>query len=154
MPEPIPFQNLTREERVNFFIKCQEILQKYHPDSPFIFTKANLNDRKSYFKDFYNKYKGFAHIDENVCILFNKIKLEDARDPVRTVRENLWRKPNENYNAFMIDFVAFREMQDCLSFCQKEYKEIIKYILFARNNDIKVYETDKLLKKLSGSVLF
>ncbi len=150
MPEPVLFQSLTPEERIEFFVNCQQILANHHPDSPFAFTTANLSARKNYFKDFYNKYKGFSYTDNNVCILFNKIYVGDPRDPVVAVKSNLWKEPSERFNAYLIDFVAFDLIENCLNFCRAQYQEKIKYILFARHNDIKIYETQKLLNKLNN----
>ncbi len=151
MESPILFQDLTKEDKVGFFVKCQEILKNHHPDSPFIFRASNFNERKTFFKDFYEKYKGFAYQTENVCILFNKIALKDPKNPIESVKNSKWHGPNEDYNAFMIDWVVFDLLESCLSFCKSQYNNKIRYIIFGRNNDIKVYETDKLLKKLSTS---
>lgn len=149
MPEPILFQSLTPEERVNFFVQCQEILKNHHPDSPFTFTDRNLTERKSYFKEVFERYNGFAYSDTNICILFNKIVLKDPKNPIESVKLNKFKGPDENYNAFMIDWVVFSDLKLVESFCRAQYQDRIKYILFSRHNDVKVYETSKLLDKLS-----
>lgn len=153
MEKPKLFQSLAPEDRVAFFVKCQEILIKYHPESPFVFRTAKLKENKLFFKNFYEKYQGYSYRDENICILFNKIIVKDPRDPVRAVRDGMYKKPAEDYNAYAIDFVAFSEMSKCLEFCRTQYEERIQYILFGRNNDIKIYKTEKLLNKLAGGFL-
>lgn len=151
--EPILFQSLRAEEKVNFFVRCQEILKNHHPESPFAFTTINFNDRKNYFKGFYEKYQGFAYTDENVCILFNKIILKDARNPIEAVKENQWKGPKENYNAFMIDFATFSSVEQCLPFIKANYVPQIKYALYARHQDIKIYPVEKLILSLSKNKL-
>ena len=154
MQNPELFQNLISEEKVNFFVKCQEILIKYHPESPFVFTTNKLDDKKAFFKQFYERYQGYTYRNDNICILFNKIRVKDPRDPVKAIKDALWKEPAEDYNAYAIDFVVFSEMAQCLEFCKAQYEERIKFILFGRNNDIKIYETKKLLSKLEHKKFF
>ena len=146
------FQRLSNEEKIEFFVKCQELLTTHHPTSEFLFTKDNLESRKNFVLDFVNKYKGFVYYDENICILYNKVFVKDPNDPVKVIKDHIYQEPREmDYNAVSIDFVVFRQLTDCIGFCRAQYNPQIAYILFVRHNEIKLYESQKLLKSLSGS---
>lgn len=144
----ILFTSLTREQKIDFFLNCQELLVAHHPESPFIFKEDNIEERLHFFKDFAQKYKGFVYSSENLCILYNKIDLKDSRNPIEAVRSNMYKEPIENYNCYSIDWVVFRALEDVYEFVQKEYVPQIRYILWVKRGDVSVYETDKLLGEL------
>lgn len=147
MDNPRLFQELADEQKVDFFIKCQEILVNYHPDSEFICRENDINTKKHFFKEFYHQYKGYTYNNENVCLLFNRVFIKDRYDPVKVIKDHIYQPPQEEYNAISIDFVAFNKLEHCLEFCKNQYDEKIKYILFVKNNEVKIYETKKLLEK-------
>lgn len=144
------FQKLTQEEKVEFFIRCQELLIKHHPHSEFLFTEENYENRKQYALDFIKKYKGFVYWDDDVCILFNKVRVNDVKNPIKVIRDHLYQEPRElDYNAISVDFVVFRQLQDCIGFCRAQYNPQILYVLFVRHNEVKLHETKKLLSFLN-----
>lgn len=144
------FQSLSKEEKIDFFAKCQNLLVNYHPTSEFIFRENNIKDRIDFAKNFYFKYKGFTYSNNEICILFNKIKVVDPLNPIKVIKDHLYKEPSEDYNAYSIDFVVFRKLIDCFGFCKSQYEPRIEYIIFVRNNDVKLYKTNKLLEKLSN----
>jgi hypothetical protein len=147
------FQNLTNEQKIDFFVKCQTLLIEHHPHSEFLFTETNLKDRKDFVYKFFHKYQGFYYQDDKVCILYNKIKVEDEKDPIKAIKDHMYRKPVADYNAISIDFVVFRKLEDCFAFCKTYYEPRIAYIVFVKNSAVKLYKTDKLLSSLSSAPL-
>lgn len=145
--ETTPFQSLSAEKKVDFFVKCQELLIQYHPDSPFICRADNLEVRKKFVADFLKNYKGFCYQNDNICILYNHVKVEDPKDPIGAVKAHLYKPPQVEYNGVSVDFVVFRKLEDCLGFCKAQYKPNIQYILFVKNNEVKLYETESLLRR-------
>lgn len=150
MNQPKAFQALITEEKINFFVKCQELLINHHPNSQFLLKKENLEEKKHFILEFIKKYKGFTYYDDNVCILFNKIFIKDERDPIGALKDHLYQEPQENYNTYSVDFVVFRYLTDCIEFCRSQYTEQIKYLLFVKNNEVKLYRTEKLLTRLTN----
>lgn len=144
------FQTLSTQSKLEFFAKCQELLIKYHPESEFILTKENFEERKEFALDFVKKYKGFAYWDDTICILFNKVRVEDPRNPVKILKDHLYQEPREDYNAVTVDFVVFRQLTDCIGFCRAQYNPQIEYVVFVRHNEVKLYPTAKLLSGVSG----
>jgi hypothetical protein len=147
------FHSLTNEQKIDFFVKCQTLLIAHHPTSEFLFTETNLKERKEFVYQFFHKYKGFFYQDENVCVLYNKIKVEDEGNPIKALKDHMYRPPVADYNAISIDFVVFRKLEDCFVFCKTHYEAQIAYILFVKNNNIKLYKTAHLLKSLSSAPL-
>ena len=142
------FPSLSLENKINFFIKCQEILVTYHPESPFIFRENNVEERLSFFKDFAQKYKGFVYMEEDLCVLYNKIHLRDINNPITDIKSKIYQPPDPNFNCYMIDWAVFENLRDVKKFIKKEYSSQIKYVAWAKNQDIKVYPLDKLLAGL------
>jgi hypothetical protein len=147
---PTLFQSLSLASRLEFFANCQRLLIEFHPTSEFLFTKENYAERKVFVLDFLHKYKGYCYYDDNICVLFNKVKVEDPRNPVKVVKDHIYKEPVEDFNAYSIDFVVFRKLSDCLNFCQAQYSPRIQYVCFVKNNEVKLYETSKLLAHLNG----
>ena len=150
MQEPKLFQSLSKEEKANFFVKCQEILINHHPESEFIFRQDNVKDRMEFARSFLNKYKGFAYSNNEICLLFNKVVVKDPKNPVKVIKDHVYQPPQANFNAFSIDFVVFRKLVDCLSFCKFYYTPQIEYLLFVRHNDVKLYKADQLIQKMAN----
>jgi hypothetical protein len=146
------FQSLNKIEKIDFFIKCQDLLIKHHPKSEFLFTKDNFQERMSFVKNFYDKYQGFVYTDDKICVLFNQIRVEDEKNPIQAIKNFAYKAPAPNYNAYSIDFVVFRELVDCIDFCKIHYNPQIQYVLFVRSSEVKLYRTDKLLNKLNDGI--
>ncbi len=148
--KPILYTSLSTPEKVDFFINCQKLLINNHSQSEFLLTKENLEEKKYYALKFINNYKGYSYSSENICLLFNKVFLKDPRNPQRELRDNIFKTPDENYNCVLIDFVVFRKLIDCLSFIKQEYEPRMEFVLFVKNNEVKLYRTDKLVEKLNS----
>lgn len=143
-----PFQELTNVEKVEFFLKCQQLLRDFHPKSDFIFRENNVAERMRHVAALSAKYKGFCYSNENICVLFNKIYVADERDPVTSLRENMYREPAKEYNAVSIDFVVFRNLNDCMEFSKAQYEPRIAYTVFVKNNQPKIYKTEKFISRI------
>lgn len=142
------FNIMATAEQVDFFIHCQQLLVKFHPDSPFVCRRDNLNGRIHQMKNFVTNYKGLCYCDDNVCALYNRIVLTDPSDPVHTIRINMYREPDPNYNAIIIDFVVFRALKDCLNFVQSNYDPRIQHVLYVKNNKVKIYPVVQFISQI------
>jgi hypothetical protein len=135
------FKTLEKADKIDFFLKCQRLLIANHPNSPFLFTKDNIDERLTYASDIFNKYQGMCYADENVCVLFNYIRVEDPNDPVAALKANAFKDGEINYNAVSIDWACFRKMKDCLTFCKTVYNTHIEYIVYVHNGKPKTFKT-------------
>lgn len=142
------FQSLTRDEKIEFFLKCQELLMKYHGNSDFIIRQNNIEQRLQHAKELVDKYKGFCYMEDNICVLFNKINVGDENDPIGALSTHKFREPVEHYNAVSIDFVVFRDLKDCAEFCKNNYDHRIKYILYVKNAKPKLYKTEQFISRI------
>jgi hypothetical protein len=142
------FTSLSKDEKIEFFLNCQDLLATHHPQSSFLLRKLNVHQRIPYMKDFHEKYKGYCYQDANITVLYNFIVIADPNDPIGALKAHIWHAPHPEYNAVSIDFVAFRDMKDCLNFCKAHYDPRIKYALFVKNNKPKLYPMDKLVGRV------
>lgn len=142
------FQNLNNQEKIEFFVKCQELLLSYHPKSEYVTRQNNLQTRLDHTKFLIQNYKGYCYMDENICILFNKIFITDPKDKIGTMRIHQLRPPAEPYNAASIDFVVFRKIKDALEFCKFNYDLRIMHIIYIKDKKISIYKTEKFISKL------
>lgn len=153
MTTPSLFQSLSKEEKIEFFVKCQSLLVAHHPDSEFILTKENWRDRIGFARNFIERYKGYCYADDNICVLFNKVKIIDPKDPIKALKDHIYQEPAIDFNAYSIDFVVFKKLADCLGFCLAQYSPQIVYVLFVKNNEVKLYEAARLLDKLNAPLV-
>lgn len=142
------FQELGREGKIDFFVHCQNLLIKYHPKSPFTFRYDNMKERLKFTNEFCARYKGYCFQDDNICILYNRVLVQNPRDPIKVIKDHIYQPPQEKYNALSVDFVVFRELRDCIEFCKTHYSPRLEYILFVKNNEVKLYNSKKLLSAL------
>lgn len=142
------FQELAIEDKIDFFLHCQKLLVEHHPTSPFIFHTGNVETRLKHIQGFVSNYQGFYYQDENVCALYNKIIISDPLSPEHALRQHMYKPPAENYNAITIDFVVFRDLKDCLTFVKGHYEAKVQYILFVKNNKVKIYPTIDFLQQI------
>lgn len=144
------FQDMSKDEKDDFFLKCQGLLLAYHPDSEFIITKENVQKRIKHIQDLSTQYKGFCCKTDTICALFNKIKIKDINNPIEALRDNMYQPPKEDFNAISIDFVVFRHLNDCLQFCKENYHSKIKYVMYIKDNKPRIYKTENLISKVLG----
>jgi len=145
------FQSLSQEKKVDFFIKCQELMIKYHPESSFIVREKSLPKTLEVFQDNIQKYKGYSYTDDNICVLWNKIFVSDNKNTHRTIKENAYKSPHENYNGVSIDFAVFRKIEDCYIFIRNNYDSKMEYVLFIREGKPKLYPIKTILNGLNFS---
>lgn len=141
------FNLLNRQDKIDFFVKCQNLLLTYHPDSSFVINRDNLKERLTYAHDIFNKYKGMVYADENVCALFNYIKINDVNEPLEALKQHQFQSPAGDYNAVSIDFVVFRTLQDCLGFCKSNYNSNIEYVVFVKDGKPKIHKTLDIMNR-------
>lgn len=147
-PEVRPFQTLTDEEKIKFFLHGQELLLKYHPDSPFVIHKHILSERMEHLKVLAVQYKGLTYQDDNICVLFNKIVVADPNDPITALAQSKYKEPHADYNGVSIDFVVFRELKDCAEWCKRYHEHRIQHVLYVKNGKPQIYKPIDLMKKV------
>jgi hypothetical protein len=139
------FQPLSQAQKIDFFVKCQELMIKYHPTTSFVIRENSLKPALDAFANNINSYKGFCHADENICLLWNYVFISDENDEVRALVENGYKEPNPNYNAVSMDFVVCRHMRDYLDFIKQYNEDRIKFILSVKYGKAKIVNKDKLI---------
>ena len=85
---------LSKEEKIAFFQRCQDLLIKNQPDSEFV-LKTNTHN-KNYFLDLFLKYKGLAYSSERLAVLFNKRKYTSLEEAQESYWKDLFDPPHEN----------------------------------------------------------
>lgn len=142
------FQDMPMVDKVEFFLQCQRLLVEHHPNSVFVCRRDNLKERLVHMKKFCQDYKGRCYMDENVCALYNQIVISDPKEPVLAVRDNMYKASDPNYNAVVVDFVVFRNIKDCAELVKITYDKRIQYVVFVKNNKIKLYPVVNLLAQI------
>ena len=141
----IPFQSLTTIQKIDFFVKCQELMLKYHPNSPFVVREDSLKQSLDAFANNINRYKGFVHSDENICLLWNYVHISDEHDENRALVENGYKAPHPEYNAVSMDFVVCRKVRDYYEFIKQYDEPRIQYILSVKYQKAKIINKSKLI---------
>ncbi len=142
------FQSLSKEEKIDFFVRCQDLLIKHHNQSEFLFTQENYSERKDFALNFIERYNGYIFSNENICLLYNKIKIKDEKTPVKAIRENMYQAPDPNYNAIIVDFATFDILEHVIEFFKTQMEERLKFILYVKKNHPKIYRAAQLLKAI------
>jgi hypothetical protein len=145
----ITLQSLSDEDKISFFIKCQNLLSIYHPNSTFAFRKNNIKERLEYAETILTKYKGLVYSDDNLAVLYNLINIneQDINNPVKILNDNVYREPKSDYNAVTIDFVVMKNLKSCLNFIKHSYVSEIKYLIYVKDGKPKVYVLKDMLTK-------
>lgn len=136
------------QEKVEFFVHCQKLLVEFHPDSSFICRESNTQDRLNQIKTWAEKYKGICYWNDQVCVLYNRIVVSDPAQPERAIQHAMYQAPDDNYNAVVIDFAAFRDIKDCVGFVRENYDPKIGHVLFARHGKIKIYPVVNIVSQI------
>ena len=137
------FNSLSTEEKINFFVDCQKLLIKHHPDSEFLIREDNLKEAVEIFIDKINNYKGNFYYDDNIFVLWNYIFIEDPQDINSELIKNSYKEPHPNYNAVSLDFVACRNWADTFNFIKQTNEDKIKYILLVKHGNPKIYRSGR-----------
>jgi hypothetical protein len=142
------FQQLTTREKLDFFINCQKILIQWHPESEFVTRESNLAARIEHVGELVRNYNGLVHSSDKLCVLYNKIFVKDASDPVAAMRDAQYKEPDPNFNAVLIDFAAFSDLSAAQDWCKSIYEPRIEWILFTRQGRVKIHKTQNFLAAL------
>jgi hypothetical protein len=141
-----PFQSLTRDSQVDFFVRCQSLLLKHHVNSPFVCRVNNMAARLNHMQHFVNNYHGFCYADDHVCVLFNHMLITDPHAPEQSFRQALYKPPAVPYNTITVDWVVFDQLVNCGELIKRQYNTNVQYVLFVRHNKIKLYKALDFLK--------
>lgn len=141
------FQSLNKTQKIEFFLNSQRILTEFHPKSSFIIRVNNMKERLDHAKYLSENYKGFCYSDENVAILYNKIFF-DASDLIGSFKGGQFKEASENYNSIIIDWAAFRKMEDCFKFIQLNNDSKLAHTIYVKNGKPQVYKTEQLVARL------
>ena len=141
------FQDLTLQEKIDFFVHGQELLLKHHPDSDFLIRQSNVKERITFAQELMTKYQGLCYMDENIIVLANKVFVTNEHNAVNTLKEHMFKPPVEHYNAVSIDFVVFRQMNDCMEWVRGNYDPRIRFVVYVKNGTPQIYPTEKLISK-------
>ena len=142
------FSSISTNKQIDFFVHCQDLLLKYHPKDPFVIKKLDIKDKVYFIKDIINKYKGYYHEEDNACILYNYIFINDIQNPILALKNNVHATPNPNYNTISIDFIILRGLEDCKNFCHEQYNPQVANVFSVKNNTPKIYSSLYFIQKL------
>ena len=145
---PQLFLSLTPEQKVDFFVKCQELLIKYHPDSEFLAREGNFNEILDRVYENIGKYKGYYYMNDNMCVLWNHVYISDKEDVNKSLKDNAYKPPHPDYNGVSFDFVALREKNDMFQFIRENKEDRIKYILSVKRGVPRFYPIESWLKSI------
>ena len=144
------FNLLSDDDKVAFFLHCQSLLALYHPTSKFAFRDDNIVERLQYVENIFTKYKGFCFTDNNVAILYNKVKVteEDLKNPAKVMRDNLYKESPIDFNTVNFDFVVMKNLRNCFPFIKSHYDPKVINVIYVRDGKPTVYKTSELIKGL------
>ena len=138
---------LTKEEKVEFFQQCQDLLIKNQPDSEFILSENSKN--KDYFLDIFTKYKGFAYFSEKIAILFNKHRINSLPEAQEAYEEKVFNPPAPDANTYTIDFITAKMSKEIIKELTPIFCEDLKYICWLRGGKVSFFSFKKLKASLS-----
>ena len=142
------FNEMSKEEKVDFFQKCQNMLVKNQPSSVWVLRDGDESNR-SYFLDLFLKYQGIAYESENIILLFNKHRYTNKDEIVMKSRDRLFSAPDENPNTYSIDFVTSKLTQKILQEVEPHFKDPgIQWIHFLRGQKVSVFDIEPFKKGL------
>lgn len=143
-----PFSSLKRDEKIQFFLKCQQIGAQYHPNSPYTVTRDSIKTFLDFYKKISQEYRGYIYEGENVCALFNLVEYNPSLSMKESLASYIYQPPHEKYNAVLIDFLAARNLRDSIELKNHIYHDKIQFILAVRNFDLEVIPVKKMLERL------
>jgi len=142
------FNEMSEEEKMDFFQKCQNMLIKNQPNSPWVLRVDDERNR-GYFLDIFLRYQGMVYESENIILLFNKHYFVNKEEVVVKSRERLFSEPDENANTYSIDFVTSKLTQEVLQEIEPHFKDTgIKWIHFLRGQKVSVFDIEPFKNSL------
>lgn len=148
MPNITLWTEMSRDEKLDFFQRCQDLLVKNQPDSPYI-LKSRRNVNKKYFMDILLRYKGMAYQSERMAMLFNKHNYPTKEEIYDKYKESLYLSPHPNPNSYSIDFVASVMSKELLEEIRPFFPiEGIEHVFFLRGHKLSVFNAKVFLDGL------
>ena len=137
----IQFQDMTHSDKLDFFQRCQDLLIRTEPNSPYIIREGSERG-KSFIIDAFLKYKGYVYEAEEVIIMFNKHFYEERGQAVEEYGQKLFNLPENPANTYSIDFIAARLNEHRLKEMEPYFNEDMKYIVFLRSQRPTIFEAE------------
>jgi len=137
------FLDLTKEEKVAFFQKCQDLLVKNFPNSEYI-LRGDLH-KKDFYLDLFLKYKGFVYESEKVALLFNKIEHFPQELVIEPYQKRVFDPPALKPNCYAIDFLTTKGSLEIVKELLPHFNEGFEYISFLRGGRISVFNFKRFL---------
>lgn len=142
------FLDLTKEEKVAFFQRCQDLLIKNFPDSEYI-LRTNLH-KKDFYLDLFLKYKGFVYESETVALLFNKIEYLPQEWMNIPYQERVFDPPSPTPNCYAIDFLTTKSSPEVVEELLPYFSEDLEYICFIRDGRMSFFNLKRFLEAVDA----
>jgi hypothetical protein len=140
MPSIKLFSEMSMDEKLDFFQRCQDLLVKNQPKSPYI-LKSRRSANKKYFMDILLRYKGIAYQSERMAMLFNKHHYSTKEEIHEQYEVSLFPSPHPNPNSYSVDFITSTVSKELLEEVRPFFPtEGIEYIFFLRGQKISVFD--------------
>jgi len=137
----IQFQDMTHSNKLDFFQRCQELLLRTEPSSPYVIREGSERG-KSFIIDAFLKYKGYIYEAEEVIIMFNKHFYEEKEQAVNEYGEKLFAAPENPANTYSIDFIAASLNEQRLKEMEPYFNEGMRYVVFLRGQRPAIFEAE------------
>jgi len=149
MPNIKLFNDLDREERLDFFQRCQDMLVKHNPNSPYI-MRYGSPVTKSYFFDVFLRYQGILYETDKIIVMFNKHRCSGREEIIEKYRENLFLPPHPEPNTYSIDFVSSSQLnKEILTELKPFFSDDgMEYISFLRGQNLTVFDIESFRKSM------
>jgi hypothetical protein len=130
---------LSKEEKIAFFQKCQDLLMKNQPGSEFVLRTASAHN-KNYFLDLFLKYKGLAYSSERLAVLFNKRKYTSLAEAQESYWKDLFDPPHKNPRCYTVDFITTKLNKSLLAEIDPIADEDLDYVCFLRASKVSFFK--------------
>jgi len=148
MPHLKQFSELDRQQRIDFFQKCQDLLIKAHPTSEYIMRRG-VRATGTYFIDVFLRYKGLVYETDKIIIMFNKLRCSGREEIIEKYRENLFSPPHPEPNTYSIDFVTAKLSKEMLEELKPYFSDPgMEYISFLRGQNLTVFDIESFRKSM------
>jgi hypothetical protein len=143
MPSLKIFTDMGKEEKLQFFQRCQDLLLETTPDSPYVLRQGDLDRNRSYFLDIFLRYQGLVYESDGIILLFNKLQYENKDQIYEHYRQRLFHPPDKNPNTYTVDFIASKLDPKILSEMEPYFKdEGMKWVCFLRGQKLSIFPAE------------
>ena len=137
------FSELGHDEKVDFFRRCQKLLVKHSPNSPWVLRGGAEPTNMSYFLDVFIRYKGIIYETDDMILLFNKRYFEDEDEIHHEYHNKLYDPPDKNPNTYTIDFIASSLSEKILKDLEPYFNDPgMKHVCFLRGAKLSVFDAE------------